>query len=314
MLNPVHLRTLTTVIRTGSFADAARRLGYTASAVSQQIAALERDVKMPLFERDAHSVRPTPAAQFIATRAADALAALESLDDDIHGMSQGAIGSLRLGSFPTASKNLLPLMLAAYAREHPGVEIALDEGEPHELIPMLLSAGLDLALVYRYSLVPHAWPRTLKVTKLLDEDLLLLLPGGHPLASAGLVPLGELEGETWISSREDTSGASCLRRICASAGFAPRVDYRSNDYDAITNFVGAGLGIAIIPTLGYVPNGGVVAAKLEDVQMYRQVAALHGSRRANPAVSGAIEALHASVRILGEQLPGITQSVSAVKK
>src|SRR3981189_3516002 len=100
MLNPVHLRTLTMVIRTGSFADAARRLGYTGSAVSQQIAALERAVKMPLFERDAHSVRPTPAGEFLAERAREALAALGSLEDDIRGMSQGSIGRLPLGAFP----------------------------------------------------------------------------------------------------------------------------------------------------------------------------------------------------------------------
>ncbi len=76
MLNPVHLQTLTAVIQSGSFADAARQLGYTGSAVSQQIAALERAVKMPLFERDARSVKPTPAGQFVAERSKEAIAAL----------------------------------------------------------------------------------------------------------------------------------------------------------------------------------------------------------------------------------------------
>lgn len=310
MLNPVHLRTLTTVIRTGSFADAARRLGYSGSAISQQIAALERAVKMPLFERDAHSVRPTPAGNFIAERASESLAALGSLEDDIRVMSQGAIGRVRIGSFPTASERLLPMMLAAYVRDHPGVEIALDEGEPEELVPLLQVAELDLALVYRYNLVPHSWPRTLSSTHLFDEDLVLLLPKQHRLADTALVPIGELAEETWISTREGTSGASNLRRACAGAGFAPQVDYRSNNYDVITSFVGSGLGIAFIPTLGYVPSDDVVASSLADVKMYRRVTALHGSTRANPAVVGAVEALRSAVRTLGDLTPGMTPALT----
>ena len=311
MLNPVHLRTLTTVIRTGSFADAARRLGYTGSAISQQIAALERAVKMPLFEREAHSARPTSAGNFIAQRARESLAALGSLDDDIRGMSQGAIGRLRIGSFPTASERLLPVMLAAYVRDHPDVEIALDEGEPDELVPLLQMAELDLALVYRYKLVPHSWPRTLEATNLFDEDLVLLLPKGHRLADGDLVPLGELAEETWISTREGTSGASNLRRMCAGAGFAVQVDYRSNDYDVITNFVGSGLGIAFIPALGYVPNGDVVAARLADVKMYRRVTVLHGSTKANPAVVEAVEALQSAVRALADLTSGMAPMLTS---
>lgn len=306
MLNPVHLRTLATVIRTGSFADAARQLGYTGSAISQQIAALERAVKMPLFERDAHSVRPTAAGNFIAQRASESLAALGSLEDDIRGLSQGATGRLRIGSFPTASESLLPVMLAAYVRDHPEVRIALDEGEPDELLPLLQVAELDLALVYRYNLVPHSWPRTLNAIHLFDEDLVLLLPKGHRLADTELVPIGELAEETWISTREGTSGASSLRRMCADAGFAPQVDYRSNDYDVITSFVGSGLGIAFIPTLGYVPNEDVVAASLADVKMYRRVTVLHGSTTANPAVVQAVEALQSAVRALGDLTSGLT--------
>lgn len=92
MLNPVHLRTLSVVLRTGSFAEAARRLGYTGSAVSQQISALERQLKTSLFERDAHSIRATPAAEFIASRSSAALGALEALEDDITQLMEGAVG------------------------------------------------------------------------------------------------------------------------------------------------------------------------------------------------------------------------------
>ena len=309
MLNPVHLRTLTTVIMTGSFADAARQLGYTGSAVSQQIAALERAVKMPLFERDAHSIRPTPAGEFIAERARDALAALDALEDDIRGMAHGSIGRLRLGSFPTASEKLLPLALAAYGRDHPQVEILLDEGEPAELVPLIAVAELDLALTYRYSLVPQAWPKTVKATQLLDEELLLLLPKGHRLAGADAILLADLAAEIWISTREGTAGASCLRRMCAGAGFVPQVGYRSNDYDVITNFVKSRLGIALIPALAYVSDGEVIATRIEDVQVRRQVMVMHRSNKITPAVTGVVQALQASARILAQRMPGIVPAV-----
>ena len=314
MLNPVHLQTLTAVIRSGSVADAARQLGYTGSAVSQQIAALERAVKMPLFERDARSVKPTPAGQFVAERSKEAIAALATLEYDIRGMSQGAIGRLRLGSFPTASEKLLPLMLAAYVRDHPNVAIALDEGEPDELVPLLELAALDLALVYRYNLAPSSWPKALNATHLFDEDLILLLPKGHRLENCDPVPLEELAEETWISTREGTSGASSLRRICAGAGFTPRVNYRSNDYDVITNFVRSGLGIALIPTLGYVQSDDVDPASLGKVTIYRQVSVLHGSTKANPAIAGAVVALQSAVRSLGARIPGITPVLPGITR
>jgi DNA-binding transcriptional LysR family regulator len=305
MLNPVHLRTLTTVVRTGSFADAARLLGYTGSAVSQQISALERTVKMPLFERDAHGVRPTAAGEFIAERAGESLAALGSLEDDIRGMSQGTIGRLRLGSFPTACGRLLPVMLSSYRRDHPDVEIALHEGEPDELVPLVQVARLDLALVYRYN-IPHSWPRTLIAIDLFDEDFVLLLPKAHRLATADHVQIAELAEETWIDTPEGNFGASNLRRMCAGAGFVPRVDYRSTDYDVISSFVGSGLGIALMPTLGYVPNSHVVAVSLEDVKLFRRVTVLHGSTKVHPAVAGAVEELQSAVRELGTVTPGMT--------
>ena len=135
MLNPLHLRTLTAVLQTGSFAVAARRLGYTPSAVSQQIAALERAAGLPLFEREAHGIRPTPAAAWLRGRGQEVLAALGALQDDLRGLADGVTGTVRLGSFPTAGEHLLPAALAALAAGAPSVEVLLDEGEPDELVP-----------------------------------------------------------------------------------------------------------------------------------------------------------------------------------
>src|SRR3712207_3482572 len=158
MLNPLHLRTLTTVLQTGSFALAARRLGYTPSAVSQQIAALERAARLPLFERAARSIRPTPAATYLAAHGQEAIGALGSLQEDPGGLAEGTSGTVRLGSFPTASEHLLPTALASLAVSHASVEVLLDEGEPVELAPRVHDGDLDLALVYRYTRVPARYP------------------------------------------------------------------------------------------------------------------------------------------------------------
>lgn len=304
MLNPVHLRTLAMVVLTGSFADAARRLGYTASAVSQQIAALESSVRMPLFDRDAHSVRPTPAAEFLAERSHEALAALSTLEDDVRAMADGTLGRLRLGSFPTASEHLLPRALPVLISKDSRLEIHLDEGEPDELVPLLNDQELDLAIVYRYDLVPRSWPKTLHATKLLVEDLFLLLPAGHRLVGQP-VSLGDLREEKWISTREGSSGASSLRRICAQADFNPNVDYRSNDYDVVRGLVRSGLGIALVPALGHIVSDGVAVTQVEDLNVHRHVIALHRAAKVNAAVSSAIRSLQAAADSLSHEFPGI---------
>lgn len=304
MLNPVHLRTLAMVVLTGSFADAARRLGYTASAVSQQIATLESSVRMPLFDRDPHSVRPTPAAEFLAERSHEALAALSALEDDVRAMAEGTIGRLRLGSFPTASEHLLPRALPVLIAENSRLEIHLDEGEPEELVPLLNDQELDLAIVYRYDLVPRNWPKGLYATKLLVEELFLLLPADHRLVGQP-VSLSDLQEEKWISTRQGSSGASSLRRICAQADFNPHVDYRSNDYDVVRGLVRSGLGIALVPALGHVVSEGVEVTRIEDLNVHRHVIALHRAAKVNAAASSAIKSLQAAADLLSHEFPGI---------
>jgi DNA-binding transcriptional LysR family regulator len=276
VLNPLHLRTLIEVVRTGSFAEAARRLGYTPSAVSQQMSGLERAVRLTLFEREAHSVHAKLAAELLAERSQEVLASFDALDHEIEAISAGSLGRLRIGSFPTASARLLPQGLAAFVQRYPRVDVHLDEGEPDELLPGLQDGELDVALVYRYDLVPRTWPNRLVQTELLHENLLLLLPADHPLAGRHEVGLADLRDATWIASREGSAGSTCLQRACAMAGFAPHIAFRSNDYDVVEGLVGAGLGIALVPALGHDSSvAGVAAAEVAGVRLQRHISALH---------------------------------------
>jgi DNA-binding transcriptional LysR family regulator len=292
MDRPQHLRTLQAVCRTGSFAVAARELGYTSSAVSQQIAALERESGLILFERQAHGVRPTAVAHRLVELSRPVLAGLEELDHQVQRLATGAIGRIRLGSFPTASVRIVPPVLSSFAGEHPGAEVSLVEEEPDDLVERLVDGRLDVALLYEYGLCPKQWPAGVVTRPLLREDLLLLQPrGGH-----GPAQLDGLSGHRWIASRDGTDGALSLARLCAAAGFSPRIAYRSNDYDVVRELVAATGGVAVVPALGHSPEPRVAATRLPQRGAHRTVLVAHRGSP-NPLLDGFLT-------VLGRVVPG----------
>ncbi|MGW0734884.1 LysR substrate-binding domain-containing protein [Streptomyces sp. NPDC002851] len=291
MLKPLHLLTLKAVVRSGSFALAARELGYTASAISQQISALEKDSGLVLFEREAHGIRPTAAAHRLVDLSTRALAAMDDLTYQVHELATGATGRLRLGSFPTAGVRLVPPALSALSATHPRAQIQLEEGEPDELVAALGTGDLDLALVYEYGLSPRQWPDGLSRHPLLREDLILLRPHDSGLSAQ----LGKLSRARWITSREGTAGARSLTRLCAAAGFDATVAFRSNNYDVVRELVSAGLGVAVVPALGHVPSDAIEATRLTQRSAHRQVMAVHRAESGNPLLATMLAALRHAV-------------------
>jgi DNA-binding transcriptional LysR family regulator len=294
------------VVRSGSFADAARRLGYTGSAVSQQISALERQLRATLFERDAHSVRPTPAAEFVVARCSAALGALHALEEDIDLFMGGALGTLRLGSFPTASEQLLPRALSSFKASSPGIEVHLDEAEPARLIARLESREIDVALLYRYSHVPRRWPKSVGTETVIREDLLVLRPATPTLLQQEDVDLADLLEETWISTGEATAGAAVLRHLGRDRGFEPAVSYRSDNYGVIQGLVRAGLGIALVPALGYRPDPAVAATPLRGAPACREVVVASSPTSPEKIVSSLTSAVRRAARQTADTFPGIT--------
>jgi DNA-binding transcriptional LysR family regulator len=286
MDRPQHLRTLRVVCRTGSFAVAARELGYTSSAVSQQIAALERETGLVLFQRQAHGVRPSAVAHRLVELSRPVLASLDEFDHQVHRLATGAIGRIRLGSFPTASVRIVPAVLSAFAAEHPGAEVSLVEDEPDDLVELLVDGRLDIALLYEYGLCPRQWPAEVLTRAVLREDLLLLEPADRPRTAQ----LSELGGHRWIASRVGTDGALSLARLCAAAGFAPVISYRSNDYDVVRELVAATGGVAIVPALAHAPDPRVAASRLLQPGAHRAVLVAHCARP-NPLLVGFLAVL-----------------------
>lgn len=290
MLNPIHLRTLRECVRTGSFAEAARELGYTASAVSQQIFLLERSVGAPLFERSARSVRATAVALLLAERSGPVLGALTTLEREARSMALGEQGSLRLASFATANARIVPAALAAVVADRPKAEVQLDEGEPSEVLDGVLDGTLDAAVVFDYDLDPRDWPVELRRAELLAEPLVLAVASGHRLAGLCEVELAEVAQETWICTRTDTAGARTLNRLAAEAGFTPRIIFRSNDYAVVRELVTRNLGVAMLPALAW-PEDGVHTLRLIGAQTYRRVLVLYRKNNGNPLLPLALDCL-----------------------
>jgi DNA-binding transcriptional LysR family regulator len=297
-----HLQTFQAVYRTGSFAIAARQLDYTPSAVSQQIAALEKDTGLALFEREAHGIRTTASAHLLFELSRQLLAGVDEFAARVRRLATGATGRIRVGSFPTASVRLIPQTLSAFSADHPGVEITLEEGEPDGLMDMLVDGDLDVVLAYEYGLCPRQWPDGVTTSALVREDLLLLRRAGGPRS----VQLTQLSGQRWITSREGTAGSLSLTRLCASAGFTPAIAFRSNNYDVVRELVVSTGGVAIVPALGHVPDDRIAATRLPQPSAHRTVVAAYREGNTNPSLVNFLATTRRCVPLDAESLTALT--------
>ncbi|RKT06395.1 molybdate transport repressor ModE-like protein [Streptomyces sp. 3211.6] len=274
MIEARHLRILRAVAGTGSFSAAARELGCTQPAVSQQMKALEQSAGTPLLVRTGREMRLTQAGEALVRHAAGILAGLTAAEEEVAAIAGLRAGRVRLVSFPSGSSTLVPTALAAMRAEHPGTRISLVEAEPPRSVEMLREGDCDLALAFRYggAAAVAEW-EDLVVTPLLTDRLVGLVPEGHRLAGAGRVRMAELADEPWIA------GCPRCRRhlveVCEGAGFTPRIDFATDDYPAVVGLVGAGLGVAVLPELAVesVRAKGVSALAVEPA-VEREVVAL----------------------------------------
>ncbi|WP_374986237.1 LysR family transcriptional regulator [Streptomyces fradiae] len=246
MIEARHLRVLRAVAATGSFSAAARELGCTQPAVSQQMKALEASAGTPLLIRTGREMRLTQAGEALVRHAAGILAGLTAAEEEVAAIAGLRAGRVRLVSFPSGSSTLVPTALAALRAAHPGTRVSLVEAEPPRSVEMLREGDCDIALAFRYAGGGAEWD-DLVVRPLLTDRLVGLVPEGHRLAGADAVAIGDLAGEPWIA------GCPRCRRqlveVCEGAGFTPRIDFATDDYPAVVGLVGAGLGVAVLPEL-----------------------------------------------------------------
>jgi DNA-binding transcriptional LysR family regulator len=275
MLDVRRLKVLREVAAKGSFSAAADSLSYTQSAVSQQIAALEREAGTMLVERSARGVRLTDAGTALVDHADAILARLQAAEQELEAIAGLRGGHLRLVAVPSIGASLVPPAVARFREQHPAVELTLGPAEPPEALAAIKAGDADVAITLEAPFAPIA-SDGLDRRELLDDAMFVALPCSHPLADKPRLRLEDLADEAWV---QGTTGScpdtAVLLRACAAAGYEPRIAFQSDDYQAIQGFISAGVGVALIPDLALVSvREDVVIRRLAGTAPVRRVVAI----------------------------------------
>lgn len=301
MLDVRRLRVLHAVSRHGSITAAATALGYSGPAVSQQLAALEREVGLPLTERRGRGIALTAAAHVLVAHTEVLFAQLAAAESAIAQFTGHVSGLVTLAAFPSAAANLLPGTWRAIAASR-HVQLQLEEMEPEESIPALLKHDVDIAVAHSYDLLPRPLDAQYDVHRLIDEPVLLAVPDGPDTDPAETVDLSSMADRPFLMPRAGTSCAEMIHRACAHAGFVPRTAVRATDFDVQLNLVAAGVGVALVPRLATkrLPPGVRLLRLARPLTRSIFTVSLRGGYR-KPAVRLVINALEATATTHAEQ-------------
>ncbi|MBB5936623.1 LysR family transcriptional regulator [Streptomyces zagrosensis] len=289
MLDVRRLRLLRELALRGTIVAVAEALTFTPSAVSQQLSALEREAGVPLLERTGRRVTLTPAGHRLVRHAEAVLERLEQAAAELIDTRQGLAGPLRIGTFPTAARAIVPAALMALAREHPQLEPMVSEVDPAAVADALRARELEVALVHDYDFVPARVEPGLSTEPLCTEAMYLASPnaphsshaphgphGPHGLtdasdatyapAAAPYAPAAAPHPPTaaerpgpgiaawrdapWITATPGTLCHTMTIRACQAAGFTPRVRHQVDEFATVLALVAAGQGVALVPQLG----------------------------------------------------------------
>jgi DNA-binding transcriptional LysR family regulator len=248
MLDVRRMRVLREVAVRGSFSAAAEALSFTQSAVSQQIAALEREAGTVLVQRNARGVRLTEAGEALVRHAEAILARLGEAEAELEAIAGLRGGRLRLAAFESAAASLMPHAIASFRAAHPGVELSLIMAEPEDSEPLLKSGELDL--VVGFDARVRAEVDGVARLHLLSDPMFLVLPADHRLARKRNLRLADAADEPWIAGATNCECNRLITRACAVAGFEPHIAFETDDYTAMQGFVAAGVGVSLIAELG----------------------------------------------------------------
>src|SRR5215207_8988746 len=274
MLDVRRLRVLCEVAARGSFSAAAEALRLSQSAVSQHVAALEREVGLPLVERGTRPVELTEAGYSLTRHATGIFARLDGAEQELGEIARRRHGRLRFGSVRTALATLVPPAFAQFRRRHPEVTLTVVDDSLQRLLPRIEAGELDLALIYDHEALPEIAARELERVPLLADPVPAVLPAVHRLARRrGALRLADLAGEPWIGGTPTSAWNRIVVHACAQAGFAPRVGFASDDNVAVQALVAAELGVSVIPGLAVAhPQPGVAVRTLGPDAPVRHIA------------------------------------------
>jgi DNA-binding transcriptional LysR family regulator len=293
MIDLAALGALRAVGTSGSVTAAAEALGYTPSAVSQQIKRLERQAGVPLLERVGRGVILTRHGRHLAEQGGRLLGDLEELQSGLHRQANTVAGHLRLVAFASAVRGMIAPALPAILRAHSGLRVTITEREPWGAISDVATGQADLGVAHSWGDAPLAVPGHLARTTLASDLAEVILRHDHPLAGHPVVTPADLADEDWVATPEGSICRQWLYRMFDGTGRLPRIAHVSMEFDSHLALVRAGLAIALIPRLGRAPlHGDLVAVPVADPVPSREIIALH---RASMSDSPAIKALLAAL-------------------
>lgn len=259
MLDLKQLRILAAVAGSGSMTGAATELSYTPSAVSQQMATLERRIGAPLLVRHARGVRLTAVGQLLVQRLDEIDGRLRGLESDVADLINQRTGRLRLGAFASAATSLVPTAIGAFRSQHPQIELTMDILDAQAAVRAVDDGSVDLAVVFDYPDGIRVDTGHLNRRELAKDPMFIALPRHHRLADRSTpIGLDRLRDEQWIwDCGPDPTCSDMLDLLCRQVGFRPTIAFESDNHLAIGRLIDAGVGVAMVPGLAaeQMPDG-----------------------------------------------------------
>jgi DNA-binding transcriptional LysR family regulator len=283
------LRVLREVALRGTVAAAAEGLGFTPSAISQQLTALERESGTVLFERAGRKLRLTDAGRILVARTEPVLAALEEAASALEAAKVTVAGDLRVSALPSVARVLVIPVIRQLSRDHPDLHITMLDYELDAALNMLRLADLDVVVGHEYDHARlEATPDVIRV-ELFAEEMFVAATKGR---FSGPVPLADLATSTWAAEPPDSSCGQAVRDACRSAGFEPDVRFNSTEFAVVLAAVAEG-AVSLLPRLAFVdaPKS-VEALQVADLQTRRHIfVAYRPGTESRPSVAALIERL-----------------------
>jgi DNA-binding transcriptional LysR family regulator len=303
MLDLRRVRLLRELAARGTIAAVADALQFTPSAVSQQLAILEREAGVPLLERAGRGVRLTDAALTLVEHADALLARAALAEADLAAAAGTVTGRARVAGFQSVLLKLAIPAIEALARDAPRLRCELVEAEPEQAIPALALGDVDVVLADEWQHQPRALAPSLERHELLSDPVNVVLPEHHPVLErhSGAVPLAELAEEPWATGHPAMGWEEMTQRICRElGGFEPDIRFRANDANVSLALVARGLALALIPDLPLV--GGRPGVAIRPIAESGVTRAIFAVTRAADAARPSTQALLAAIRTAVRQL------------
>lgn len=304
MLDLRRLRLLHELHERGTIAAVADALQFTPSAVSQQLAVLERETGVPLLERAGRGVRLTDAALVLVEHAGDLLARAAAAEADLAASAGAVVGRARVATFQSAALHLVAPAVAHLHRAAPRLRCEVVEAEPERALPALALADHDLVVADEWQHHPRVLPRGVERHELLRDPVRVVLPSHHPLARRHpeAVSLAALADAHWTAGHEELGWDEMTRWTCREhGGFDPDIRHRTNDAIVTLELVARGLTVALLPGLPLLGRSrGIAVRAIAEAPVHRNVfAATRATDAARPSTRAVVGVLRATADDIG---------------